>query len=165
MIYTICVMLVGAGAFAFVIGNIATLIVNSNIHKAERRKKLKALSTFMNHYEISDELQHNLYNFYNHKLAHSLSDSDAEIIDKLPPKLQTTLRRHISCHTLSRVDLFSMASEDELATLGQRLQTVVFSPGDEIISIGTPGREMYFITHGVVGWPKCIPTTSLARLL
>ena len=97
----------------------------------------------LKHYEISDELQHNLYNFYNHELAHSLSDSDTEIIDKLPPKLQETLRRHISCHTLSRVDLFSMDSEDELATLGQRLQTVVYSPGDEIISIGTPGREMY----------------------
>ena len=46
MIYTLCVMLVGAGAFAFVIGNVATLLVNSNIHKSERRKKFKALPPF-----------------------------------------------------------------------------------------------------------------------
>ncbi|MBF0164297.1 MAG: ion transporter [Magnetococcales bacterium] len=148
-LFAMFVMLLGVAIYAYMIGQISTLIVNSNILRKQNKEKIEHLAAFMRQYDLPAALQNDIFGFYRHYLMEH-SAGGAEILRDLPAKLSERIHQHVNVHLLRRGHMFSKASPELLEALGGRLTSEMFMPGEEIIRIGEVGREMYILVHGVV---------------
>lgn len=148
-LFAMFVMMLGVAIYAYIIGQISTLIVNSNILRKQTKEKIAHLAAFMQQYDLPASLQNDIFSFYRHYLMEH-SAGGAEILRDLPAKLSERIHQHVNVHLLRRGPLFGKASPELLEALGARLTSEMFLPGEEIIRIGEVGREMYILVHGVV---------------
>ncbi|MBF0271800.1 MAG: ion transporter [Magnetococcales bacterium] len=148
-IFAMFVMLLGVAIYAYIIGHISTLIVNSNILRKQNKEKIEQLAAFMRQYDLPVALQNDIFSFYRHYLMEH-SAGGAGILRDLPDKLSKRIHQHVNIHLLRRGPLFKKASLELLEALGARLTSEMFLPGEEIIHIGASGHEMYILVHGVV---------------
>ncbi|MBF0190371.1 MAG: ion transporter [Magnetococcales bacterium] len=148
-IFAMFVMLLGVAIYAYIIGHISTLIVNSNILRKQNKEKIEHLAAFMRQYDLPSALQNDIFSFYRHYLMEH-SAGGASILRDLPDKLSKRIHQHVNIHLLRRCPLFKKASLALLEALGARLTSEMFLPGEEIIHIGASGHEMYILVHGVV---------------
>eukprot|EP00741_Cyanophora_paradoxa_P005049 tig00000851_g4891.t1 len=75
---------------------------------------------------------------------------DREILGDLPPHLQNEIARYLNREILQKVPLFSNADTGFLSELVTRLKPRLYGPGEYIVPYGEVGREMFFISRGVV---------------
>ncbi|MBF0143156.1 MAG: ion transporter [Magnetococcales bacterium] len=148
-VFASVVMLVGVGVYGLAIGNISTLIVNANAHRIRQREKLANLANFMAQYQIPLGLQNDIFSFYSHYLANRAS-SNNEILNELPPELQERIGSFINIFMIRQVPFFKDADHPCLEDISKCLTSKILVPKDVIIRAGEVGREMYFLSHGVV---------------
>ncbi len=148
-IYTMIIMAGGVVMYGLVIGNISSLIANNRRLVQQRCEKIAALANFLKQYQIPKHLQDDIFSFYNHYLSER-GVEQSEIIAELPTELQSNINVYVNVFMLRRVPFFADASQECLAAMVGFLTTRIISPHEEIISAGEQGREMFFLTHGVV---------------
>ncbi|MBI2966905.1 MAG: ion transporter [Bacteroidetes bacterium] len=149
-VFTMFIQLLGAGMYGFLIGNIASLLANIDIARAQFREKLQKLNIFMNYHNIPRSLQEKARNYYDY-LWHSRKGFDeTSVINELPPPLKVELSLFLNRRLIEKVDFFRDARQDCIRDIVLNLEHVVYSPGDFIITKGEIGNEMFFISRGAV---------------
>ncbi|MEO5345293.1 MAG: ion transporter [Magnetococcus sp. YQC-9] len=147
--FAMFVMLLGVAIYAYMIGQISTLIVDSNILRKQNKEKIAHLAAFMRQYDLPASLQNDIFSFYRHYLMEH-SAGGADILRDMPAKLSERIHQHVNVHLLRRGPMFKKASPELLEALGSRLTSEMFMPGEQIIRIGEVGHEMFILVHGVV---------------
>lgn len=149
-IYTMVVMMLGVGMYGFVIGNISTILVSTNVPKAASREKMTTLASYMKQYNIPSDLQESIFNFYSYSLQQHMSSSFSEILTELPGELSGELKEHVNIHLITQVPLFRNASRPLIKEIVKCFKTEIFSPSEIIIQSGEEGNEIYFLVYGIV---------------
>lgn len=148
--FTLFSMCIGVTIYAYIIGNMATLVTNINAQAHAFRQKMDAINDYMRFREIPDELQERVRSYYDYVWARNKGLNESKIIADLPAALQIDLALYLHREILQKVPLFAGAETGFLNDLVKKLKPLICAPKDYIIRFGDVGREMYFISRGEV---------------
>lgn len=149
-IYTMAVMVMGAAIWGILIASASRMMLASDRRKEQKKDKMDALNSFFTHYEVPKQLQREVVGFFNHLWAGKVSEDERAILNDLPPALQQELQIYMNLKPISRVNLFKGTSRACLADVSERLEQVLVSPGERLISKDDIGEDMFLIGHGTV---------------
>jgi len=149
-IYVIVVMLMGAATYGFIIGNIASIIANLDISKSRFREKVENIDTFLKYRNIPSQLQIRIHDYYDYLWESRRGYEESELLLDLPKPLRTQIAFFLNRDIIEKVPLFKKASHEFIRDIILNLNPVIYTPGDQIITYGEIGYEMYFISQGEV---------------
>ncbi|MDH4263671.1 MAG: cyclic nucleotide-binding domain-containing protein [Spirochaetia bacterium] len=148
--FTIMVMIVGAGSYGFVIGNISSLLASVDVVKAGYRKKLEEVSAFLNYRSIPPEMQRRVQEYYDHIWESRLGNDESTMLNEIPEPLKSDLALYMRQDLIKKVPFFVNAQENLLKDLVMLLQPMVYLPNSYVIKKGEAGSCMYIISSGQV---------------
>jgi len=150
IIYTIVVMIFGVGMYGYIIGNVATLIANIDVARANYQAKMEEVNDFMRTKRVPGTLQSRVRNYYAYLWETQKSVSSISITEELPHTLSMEISLFLNRAILEKVSLFKSANEIFIREIVQLLRPMVFLPDDYIIRQGEYGDCMYFLSVGDV---------------
>jgi len=148
--FAIMVMIVGAGSYGFVIGNISSLLASVDVVKAGYRKKLEEVSAFLNYRSIPANMQSKVQEYYDHIWESRLGHDESTMLNEIPEPLRSDLALYMRQDLIKKVPFFVHAQENLLKDLVMSLQPTVYLPGSYVIKKGETGSCMYIISSGQV---------------
>lgn len=149
-IYTIVVMLIGAALYGFIIGNIANIIANIDIAKSKFRQKVENVSTFLQYRDTPVSLQNRITKYYDYLWETRRGYEESKLLQDLPTSLKTEVSLFLNRNIIEQVPVFKNASPEFIREIVMNLKPVIYTPGDNIITFGEQGSEMFFINRGRV---------------
>lgn len=150
IIYTIIVMIFGVGMYGYIIGNVATLIANIDVARANYQAKMEEINDFLRTKRIPGTLQSRVRNYYAYLWETQKSIASVSITEELPHTLSMEISLFLNRGILEKVSLFKNANEIFIREIVQLLRPMVFLPDDYIILQGEFGDCMYFLSNGDV---------------
>jgi len=147
--FTMFCVLTGLIVFAAVIGQVWTLISTLNEQQEAIRKKKDAFNSFMQYRKFPKRLKKRIRDYFEY-LQGGHGGDDEEILSELPAHLRADVYLHLNRKIIMAVPFFKGCPYGFVKTLAIKLKPILFAPEDVIIRIGDIGREMYFISQGVV---------------
>jgi hypothetical protein len=148
--YTIVVMIFGVGMYGYIIGNVATLIANLDVARANYQKKMEEINDFLRTKRVPGPLQGRVRNYYSYLWETQKSVTSISMTEELPHTLAMEILLFLNRTILEKVSLFKNANEIFIREIVQLLRPMVFLPGDYIIRQGEFGDCMYFLSNGDV---------------
>lgn len=149
-IYTMFVQLTGAGMYGYIIGNLASMLANSDLARTQFRAKMEKIQTFMQYREVPDELQDNVRTYYDYLWNNRRGFDESAVLDELPSSLKLQVALHLNRDIIEKVPMFNGAPDDLIRQIVLNLKPVLYTPGDYIFRKGEMGDQMYFISRGKV---------------
>jgi hypothetical protein len=148
--YTIGVMVLGLGVYGFIIGNVATLLLNLDPARALHRQRMEQLSSFMSQHEIPPERRQRTIDYYRYRWRNRLDHDESEVLGWLSPTLQAEIAVHVNRDLIRNVPMFHDAGEAFVRDVTLKLQLEVLMPGDVAVRAGERARSMYFVSQGTL---------------
>jgi hypothetical protein len=149
--FTLTVMFLGISMYAFIIGNVTSLIANLDANTSHFREKLTQIQSYMRARKIPSILQQRVRDYYQYMWEYNRDISlDLDFIDELPHSLKTQIYLYLYRELLSKVPLFQDADAGFIEDLIVKLKPRILPPNDYIIREEQIGQEMYFIKRGEV---------------
>jgi len=150
IIYTIVVQIIGVGMFGYIIGNVATLIVNIDTARADFRTKMEEVGNYMRTKHIPAPIRDRVRNYYNYLWETRKGISDVDFMTTLPRTLRLEIALYLNRGIIEKVSLFKNADDVFIHEIIEELEPLVFLPGDVVIRHGELGDCMYFLSTGSV---------------
>lgn len=149
-VYAMFVQLTGAGMYGYIIGNLASMLANSDLARTQFRAKLEKIQTFMQYREVPDELQDNIRTYYDYLWNNRRGFDESAVLEELPSSLKLQVALHLNKEIIEKVPMFNGAPDDLIRQIVLNLKPVLYTPGDYIFRKGEIGDQMYFISRGKV---------------
>ena len=163
-IYVIIIEIIGAGMYGLIIGNIANLIANIDVAKAQHREKMEKLNTFLRYRNIPADISRKINDYFEYLWQTRRGYEESEVLKDLPPSLKTWVALFLNKEVIEKVPIFEGASQEFIKETILHLTPVVFTPGDYIVTAGEVGYDMFFISKGTVDVVSADGTTTYATL-
>jgi len=149
-IFSMLAMIMGVGVFGIVIGQFSSLIIQADRYKQEKSERMNNLVDFLERYEVSHQIGHQVIQFYRHYVEKNIAEHDGKILADLPESLQNELKLYMKIKFIRKLAIFRDLSHDCLRTVATSLKQEFYSPGQYIVKSGAEGEEMFIIAHGEV---------------
>lgn len=149
-LYTMLMQLLGAGLYGYVIGNIASLIANMDVARAQYLEKIERIGTFMKFKKIPPEMQQEIRNYYSYLWDTRRGYDEKAVLAELPRPLIEKVSLYLLQQMIEKVPIFQGASPDLIRQIVVSLKPEVYTPGDYVFRRGDLGHTMYFIARGQV---------------
>ncbi len=149
-ISTIIIMLLGASFYAFIIGNIASLISELDTAKLNYRNKTESLIQYLRYQQVPKEVISKINNYYEYLWARDRGFKEDNLFRDLPPSSRLEVLQYITRELLQQVPLFKYCSPGLRNTLLSVLKVETYAPNSYIVFEGQLGEAIYFITKGTV---------------
>ncbi|CAH1265128.1 CNGB1 [Branchiostoma lanceolatum] len=146
----LCNWLLGVFVFAMIIAQIRDAIGTANKAKAEFRRRMDSVVTYMTRFNIPKPVQDRVRQWYTYTWNKARMLDEMELLNQLPVKMRTDLAIQVHMSTLSKVKLFQDCDRQFLRDLVLKLKPVLYLPGDVVCRKGEIGREMYIVNEGSV---------------
>lgn len=150
MVYTMIIQVLGAGAYGYIIGNIATLLTNIDIAKVQHRERTDRVNTFMKSKKFPEMLQERVRHFYEYLWDSRKGYDDSAILSELPESFKYEFAMLLNKSILEKVPLFKGADPNLIKEIVLCLKPCIYTPGDAICTFGEIGDNMFFINKGTV---------------
>jgi len=150
IIYTIFVQIIGVGIYSYIVANVAGLVANLDIAKANYMKKIEEISIFMRSKNIPLDIQEKVKNYYEYSWETTKNISETSVMTELPRLLALDISLFLNRGILQKVSFFKNADDIFIREIVQMLKQTTFIPGDYIIRQGEYGDCMYFLSSGQV---------------
>lgn len=164
LIYVIFIEIIGAGMYGLIIGNIANLIANIDVAKAQHREKMEKLNTFLRYRNIPLDLSRKINDYFEYLWQTRRGYEESDVLKELPPSLKTWVALFLNKEIIEKVPIFEGASQEFIKETILNLRPVVFTPGDYIVTAGEVGYDMFFISKGTVDVVSADGSTTYATL-
>jgi len=150
--YVISIITMASGAFmyAFIIGNIASIISNLDSQKASFRSKVDTMSMYLKKRGIPTELNDRIRNYYDYIWTHHRGFDEYYFLRELPHSLRLEVLLQLTKELLAETPIFKQSSVELRHILLMALQARTYDPGSIIARAGHKGKEMFFISKGEV---------------
>jgi voltage-gated potassium channel len=136
--------------YGYIIGNVATLIANIDVARANYQAKMEEINDFLRTKRVPGTLQSRVRNYYAYLWETQKSVTNVSITEELPHTLSMEISLFLNRSILEKVSLFKNANEIFIREIVQLLRPLVFLPDDYIILQGEYGDCMYFLSNGDV---------------
>ncbi len=147
--YAMVVMGLGVAMYGYIIGNVASLLANIDVLRAQHLARIETVNHFLRDRQVPRELQTRVRNYYNY-LWESRTGQQVDVLEDLPTSLHIEIALHLHRNVLRKVPLFEAASDSFLRELVLHLSPQVCIPGETIVRRGQIGNQLYFINKGTV---------------
>jgi voltage-gated potassium channel len=148
--YAVGVMLSGAGVYAFLIGNIASLLSSLDPLRASHVAQQERMAAFMHYRALPRPLQKRVQAYFDYLWEqHLVTDEDATLAE-LPPGLREEVALHLRRDLVLNVPLFRDAGDAFVHDVALQMRSFVCLPGDTLVRAGERGHEMFFLARGEV---------------
>ena len=149
-VFVILVMLTGAFMYAFIIGNIVSLINNLDARKSAFRLKLENIKLYLKQRSVPGKLNERVRNYYEYLWVHHRGVDENILFSDLPDPLRLELMIELTKHLLKNVALFKYSSDRLRHVLLMALKPRTYDPGSVISRAGDTGNEVFFISKGTI---------------
>ncbi len=147
-IFTIIVMIMGASMYAFIIGNVASLISNLDVRKASYLSKIDGIKLFFRQRKMTSQLTERVRNYYEYRWAHHRGIDEQQIFNDLPDPLRLEIMMELAKDLLEKVPLFKYSSTNLKNVLLLALKAKTYDPDSSLVRPGEPSKEIFFISQG-----------------
>jgi hypothetical protein len=149
-LYAAGVMMLGVGVYAYLIGNIASLISNLDPVRASYQQQRERLSAFMQYQGLPRPLRRHVQEYFDYLWEKRLVVEEPGMLAALPPNLRDEVALYLKRDLVLNVPLFRRAGEAFVHDVALQMRPFVCLPGDYVVRAGERGREMYFLSRGAV---------------
>jgi len=150
IIYTMIVQIIGVGMFGYIVGNVATLIVNIDAARADFHARMEEVRNYMRIKQIPARIQDRVKNYYHYLWETQQGVSNVDFMLTLPHTLRQDIALYLNREILEKVSIFHGADEIFIHEVIEKLEHMIFLPGDFVIRQGEFGDCMYFLSTGSV---------------
>ncbi len=150
ILYTIAVQIIGVGMFGYIVGNVATLIVNIDAARADFHARMEEVRNYMRIKQIPTSIQDRVKNYYRYLWETHQGITSVDFMMTLPHTLRQEISLFLNKEILEKVSLFHGADEFFIREVIEKLEHIVFLSGDFVIRQGEFGDCMYFLSTGRV---------------
>jgi ion transport protein/cyclic nucleotide-binding protein len=147
-VISMIVMALGASAYAFIIGNIASLISNLDISKSIHKNKVNAAFHFLNARQVEPALIEKVGNYYDYVWERRKGINDNNLFNDLPSSLRLELLEELLKEQIAVVPIFAHSNKTVRHELLKSLTLEISSPGSYIVRSGELGKAIYFLSVG-----------------
>lgn len=140
-------MVIGMFVFASLISNITNVINDSALNKFE--EKMEALDRFFTHRRLPAGLLKRVNAYHQELFGMSHGYDERALLEGLPCELKSQVCRALYRDAIAHVPLFRDCDPSFLDALCTEVQPQICLPGDNVVSQGEIGFEMYFVAAGV----------------
>lgn len=156
-VFTIIVMIIGASMYAFIIGNIASLISTLDIQKSNYWQKADAIKLYLQNRGVPSDINRRVRDYYEYRWQNHRGLEEDEIFNNLPEPLRLEVIMQLTKDLLEKVPLFKNSSPVLKRVLLLALKAKTFDPNGFVVRSGETAKEIFFISKGrveVVDEPK-----------
>lgn len=150
LLFSMFIMALGAGAFGFIIGNIATIMANLDFARNQHLDRMQKINAFLRYHNIPARLRDQVHDYFGYVWRTRRGFNEAEILAEMPAPVRREVEYHLRSDIVTKVPFFKGADENMVRALVARLTPRVAIPGEKIIRRGEIGEAMYFIAAGNV---------------
>jgi hypothetical protein len=148
--FVIVVMLIGATMYAYIIGNIASIVSNIDNLKNRHDGIKESILLYLRKNGTSSHLINKVNNYYDYIWMSKKGVNEKEVFESLPEQLTLELMRHLSKDLLDNVPLFKNSSKGLQEELLSRMKLISFPPEVILSYESTFSNGVYFISKGAV---------------
>ena len=149
-IFGLIVMLIGASTYAFIIGNIASLISSLDAQKSNFWNNLDTLKLYLKQRGVSRNINSKVQNYYEYRWEHHRGLEEDKLLNNLPEALRLEVMKELAKELLEEVPMFRYCSNQLKNILILALRAETFNPGSFISRAGDKGNEILFISKGIL---------------
>ena len=147
-LYAIAVQIIGFSVFGFIIGVVASRLLQKDPATSRYQENLEGLESLIHYRSLPKSLQNRIMRYYQYVWKKRVGYDETAFLESLPNSLQTEVALHLKRHVIEKVSLFRNASEGLKQRIALALHPVFLIPGDYIFKAGESGKEMYFVVNG-----------------
>jgi hypothetical protein len=149
-LFTLLVMVMGVSMYAYVIGDVSTLIANIDARQTLFRQKMDAVNQYMAYHDLPHELRQRVRRSCEYYWSCNHGMGVTGLLNDVSPPLRTEIALYLNRDIIEKVPLFKGCSIAFIESLVTRLHAQVIGPEEFICRKGDVGQEMYFISKGAV---------------
>ena len=149
-LFAIVVMLIGASTYAFIIGNIASLLSSLDSLKSKFWNDLDAFKMYLKERGVNKNTSSRVRDYYEYRWEHHRGYHEETLLNNLPKPLRLEVMQELAKNLLDEVPLFKHCSNQLKNILILNLKAATFNPGSYISRAGDIGKDLVFITKGLL---------------
>lgn len=149
-ILSMIVIVIGASMWAFIIGNLASLLSSLDAAKTAFWTRVELVTQFLRGRGVPPEVNENVRGYYEYAWGRYRGTDELNLLADLPPQLRLEVLLHLAAEVLKRVPLFRYCSEVLRDDLLLSLRPTVITPGGFVVREGELADGLYFIARGTV---------------
>jgi len=146
--YSIVVMLIGQAIYAFIIGNMSSLIADADAVSTTFRRRLDTVTAYMRYRQLPDPMQRRIMSYYEYKWASHRGMDENAVLEMLPTSLRVELQISLNRHVFEQIPIFKGAPESFMAHVFDKLVAEVASPGDFVLMGGEFNNRLIIVVAG-----------------
>jgi len=147
-IITIFIMLLGATMYAFIIGNVASLVSNLDSAKVSFWNRIDAITQYLRYRRVPHHLNTKVRKYYEYIWARHRGLEEKVFFDDLPGPLRLEVLLNLTKELLNEVPLFKYCSHSLRNELLTALKPQTFAPEGNIVCEDEISEGIYFISRG-----------------
>ena len=147
-IFVTIIMLLGATMYAYIIGNIASIVSNIDTLKNEHEGRKESILLYLRQNHTSNHLMNKITNYYDYIWKNKKGVNEKEIFENLPQQLKLELMLDLSKDLLDKVNLFKYSSKGLQEELLTRMELNSYPPEVTLSYRSTFSSGIYFISKG-----------------
>jgi hypothetical protein len=147
-LFSMVTILLGASMYAFLIGNIASLVSNLDSTKASFWNRVETVNQYLRTRRVSGELNQQVRNYYEYIWGRYRGMNERNLLVDLPAPIRLEIFLQLTRELIDRVPLFRHCSPALRNVLLLALKPRIFVPDSDIVREGELGEGIYFISGG-----------------
>lgn len=142
------VMLLGATMYAYIIGNIASIVSNIDTLKNQHDSKKESLMLYLRQNGVSNDLKDKVNNYFDYIWQNKKGANEKELFENIPDQLKLELMQDLSKELLNNVPLFIKSSEGLKKELLSQMRLKSYPPNITLSYFDTFSNGVYFVSKG-----------------
>ena len=144
------VILIGASMWAFIIGNIASLLSSLDSAKTMFRNRVELVTQVLRSRKVPPEVNEKVRDYYEYTWSRFRGADEIHVLRDLPTPLRLEVLVHLARDLLERVPLFRYCGPVLRDELLMALEPMIVTPGGIIVREGEMANGIYFISRGTI---------------
>lgn len=134
---------------AVIFGSISTVMANVNQKDSIFQEKMDLVQSTMVKIKLEEEIQNEVLDYLEKAQERPEVNQDIKkFFDLLSPFLKHKVMSFLRLGIIKQCEHFQNAADIEVQFFVQKLELVLYMPGDDIIKQGDSGENLFFIING-----------------
>eukprot|EP00742_Colponemidia_sp_Colp-10_P009640 GILJ01010531.1.p1 GENE.GILJ01010531.1~~GILJ01010531.1.p1 ORF type:complete len:2063 (+),score=307.09 GILJ01010531.1:68-6256(+) len=150
MYYALFSAIIGALVTPALIGAMASLMSKADPARLEFKIRTTELDLYMAYKQVPDELKKKVNTYYEYLWSRQRGVNEVVILNDLPTPLRMQVASFVNRDAVKKVALFEKLDSDVISYILSLLRPCIFLPGDNIVTAGTPAKDLFFLKKGTI---------------
>jgi hypothetical protein len=147
-VVSMIIMLLGASMYAFIIGNVASLISSLDSVKSNYWSKMESALEYLRVRQVPVSVGSRVRNYYEYLWSRHRGLREDLFLDDLPAPLKLEVLLHLTKDLMDTVPLFKYCSPSLRNVILMALKPQTYDPGSSVVRENEVGKEIFFISRG-----------------